>query len=193
MRKLSLLIVQLILLVTIGYTQTVKIGTQVWMTKNLDVTKFQNGDPIPEAKTIDEWRIAGENQKPAWCYYNNDSSNGTKYGILYNWYAVTDKRLLAPEGWRIPVYNDFKNLLAVVKSTDKLLLSKDPKGFSMIYSGDRDVEGYFYNLNESGHLWTSDMNNIFNAKYFLFGPYDGYGMLSDDNRGAGFSVRCIKD
>ena len=32
----------------------VKIGKQVWMTKNLDVDRFRNGDVIPEAKTIDE-------------------------------------------------------------------------------------------------------------------------------------------
>jgi hypothetical protein len=24
----------------------------------------------------------------AWCYYDNDSENGTTYGKLYNWYAV---------------------------------------------------------------------------------------------------------
>jgi len=29
----------------------VSIGKQVWMTQNLDVDKFRNGDPIPHAKT----------------------------------------------------------------------------------------------------------------------------------------------
>ena len=31
----------------------VKIGTQVWTSKNLDVSTFRNGDPIPEVKTRD--------------------------------------------------------------------------------------------------------------------------------------------
>jgi len=84
------------------FSQTVTIGTQVWMTKNLDVATFRNGDPIPEAKTSDEWLEAGENEQPAWCYYDNDPANGEKYGKLYNWYAVNDSRGLAPDGYHIP-------------------------------------------------------------------------------------------
>ena len=80
----------------------VKIGQQVWTTENLNVDKFRNGEIIPEAKSEEEWIEAGDNKKPAWCYYNNDPSNGTKYGKLYNWYAVNDPRGLAPEGWHIP-------------------------------------------------------------------------------------------
>lgn len=83
-------------------SQTVTIGTQVWMTKNLDVSTFRNGDPIPEAKTKEEWKKAGENKQPAWCYYDNNSANGAQYGKLYNWYAVNDSRGLAPVGYHIP-------------------------------------------------------------------------------------------
>ena len=39
----------------------------------------------------------------AWCYYENNAANGTKYGKLYNWYAVNDARGLAPAGWHIPI------------------------------------------------------------------------------------------
>jgi len=85
-----------------GPNKSVKIGTQVWMTKNLDVSVFRNGDTIPEAKTNIEWIKAGDNQQPAWCYYDNDPANGAKYGKLYNWYAVNDSRGLAPTGWHVP-------------------------------------------------------------------------------------------
>ncbi len=80
----------------------VKIGNQVWTSKNLDVEQFNNGDKIPEAKTNEEWNLANKNKTSAWCYYDNDNKNGMKYGKLYNWYAITDPRGIAPKGWHIP-------------------------------------------------------------------------------------------
>ena len=91
-------------------SQTVTIGTQVWMTKNLDVATFRNGDPIPQAKTDEEWEKSGENQQPAWCYIDSDPANGAKYGKLYNWYAVNDSRGLAPEGYHIPSDTEWTQL-----------------------------------------------------------------------------------
>jgi uncharacterized protein (TIGR02145 family) len=85
-----------------GGFKSVKIGPQIWMTENLNVSTFRNGDAIPEAKTNEEWEQTGQNKQPAWCYYNNDPKNGAKYGKLYNWYAVTDPRGLAPAGWHVP-------------------------------------------------------------------------------------------
>jgi len=84
------------------FSQTVTIGTQVWMTKNLDVSTFRNGDSIPQAKTDAEWKRAGEEGQPAWCYYDNDPKNGAKCGKLYNWYAVNDPRGLAPKDYHVP-------------------------------------------------------------------------------------------
>jgi uncharacterized protein (TIGR02145 family) len=86
-----------------------------WIGKNLDIDRFRNGDTIPHAKTDEDWKKAGENRQPAWCYYNNDPVNREKYGKLYNWYAVNDTRGLAPEGWHIPndiEWTELENLLA---------------------------------------------------------------------------------
>jgi uncharacterized protein (TIGR02145 family) len=94
-----------------GPYKTVTIGTQVWMKENLNVSTFRNGDPIPEAKTDEEWKAAGDAKQPAWCYYNNDPKNGTKYGKLYNWYAVNDSRGLAPEGWHVPTDEEWTVLI----------------------------------------------------------------------------------
>jgi len=77
----------------------IKIGTQTWTSKNLDVTTYRNGDVIPEVKDANAWANLTTG---AWCYYENESDNGTSYGKLYNWYAVNDPRGLAPTGYHIP-------------------------------------------------------------------------------------------
>ena len=97
---------------------TIQIGAQIWMTQNLNVAHFRNGDPIEEAKTAEDWKAAGENKKPAWCYYNNDPTNGEKYGKLYNWYAVNDSRGLAPNGWKLPEIKCFSQLLVFLNATE---------------------------------------------------------------------------
>jgi len=90
--------------------KTVKIGNQTWMAENLNVSTFRNGDPITEAKNIDEWIKADKNKQPAWCYYDNDPKNGLKYGKLYNWHAVKDHRGLADKGWHVPSDEEWKQL-----------------------------------------------------------------------------------
>ena len=93
-----------------GPYKTVTIGSQVWMAKNLEVSTFRNGDVIPQATSNAEWGAAGENKQPAWCYYDNDSKNGVKYGKLYNWYAVNDPRGLAPAGYHVPTDAEWTTL-----------------------------------------------------------------------------------
>ena len=73
----------------------------LWTTTNLNVSKFKNGDLIKEAKTNEEWNDALDNGIPAWCYLDNDPSNGKTLGKLYNYYAVINLKGLAPEGWHI--------------------------------------------------------------------------------------------
>jgi uncharacterized protein (TIGR02145 family) len=87
-----------------------KIGDQIWMAENLNVSKFRNGDVIPEAKTNEEWIRVAKEKQPAWCYYNNDVNNGNKFGKLYNAYAVRDPRGLAPKGWHIPSTEEWDKL-----------------------------------------------------------------------------------
>ena len=105
-------------------SQDVKIGTQTWTSKNLDVSTFRNGEVIPEAKSKDEWDKAISNEQPAWCYYDNDVQNGKIYGKLYNWYAVNDSRGLAPKGYHIPNNEEWKILT-------KFLGGEDTAGWKM--------------------------------------------------------------
>ncbi len=94
--------------------KTIILEEQTWFGENLNVTKFRNGDDIPEAITTKEWDTAGKEGKPVWCYYNNDLENGKIYGILYNWYAVNDPRGLAPEGTHIPSIEEWNRLVELL-------------------------------------------------------------------------------
>ncbi len=141
MKKISTLLILFIAIASNASAQTVTIGTQVWMTKNLDVITFRNGDPIPHAKTAEQWKKVGKKKQPAWCYYNNDSTNGAKYGKLYNWYAVNDPRGLAPVGYHIPTDAEWVSLSDHL-GQDVAKKLKDTIG----WNGDRDL------INENGFL-----------------------------------------
>jgi uncharacterized protein (TIGR02145 family) len=214
----------LVLLIGLGgnyYAQTVTIGTQVWMTKNLDVVTFRNGDLIPEAKTGEEWAKASENQQPAWCYYDNDPANGAKYGKLYNWHAVSDPRGLAPTGWHVPSDAEWITFIYYL----------DPNAYGILFDGEeRGTNTAGGKMKSSGtQYWISpnqDATNesgfsglpggyLNNGAFNYIGIYGGwwssteggadyayaYQLLysgGDVSRGGyfkqvGFSVRCLRD
>ena len=89
--------------------QTVLICTQTWTKSNLNVSRYRNGDVIPQVTDPTVWASLTTG---AWCYYNNDSANGAVYGKLYNRYAIVDPRGLAPLGWHIPNKTETRNLIS---------------------------------------------------------------------------------
>jgi uncharacterized protein (TIGR02145 family) len=101
-----------------GPIKTVTIGKQVWMLENLNVATFKNGVAIPEVQDRGAWNKAGDNQQPAWCYYNNDPKNGEKYGKLYNGYAVVDNNGLCPQGWHVPSDAEWDTLVTYLGGID---------------------------------------------------------------------------
>jgi uncharacterized protein (TIGR02145 family) len=176
MKKVSLIFILLIGFGCICYAQTITIGTQVWMTKNLDVSTFRNGDPIPQAKTDEEWVKAGENQQPAWCYYMNDPQNEEIYGKLYNWYAVNDKRGLAPEGYHVPTDAEWTQLSDYLggedvagkkmKSTSGWIENgngSNESGFNGLPGGGRNSNGTFGNQGNYGYWWSAAEDSTGNA------------------------------
>ena len=151
-------------------------ATQVWMTSNLDVNKFRNGDPIPEVKSTEEWLKAAENKQPAWCYYDNNPANGSKYGKLYNWYAVSDPRRLAPFGYHIPSNEEWTS-------------------FSGLPGGQRARDGSFENSNRFGSWWTSTASfspGYAWSKYEAPNDKNGFSTI-ESGLMFGKSVRCLKD
>jgi len=88
--------------------KTISIGNQLWMAENLKTTHYIDGTAIPDITGDTAWNI---HPTGAFCIYNNSIENKTTYGLLYNWYAVFDKRELAPDGWHIPSDREWLTLI----------------------------------------------------------------------------------
>jgi uncharacterized protein (TIGR02145 family) len=185
-------------------------GNQEWMTENLNVDKFRNGDPIPEAKTDEEWEKAGDNREPAWCYYDNDPANGEKYGKLYNWYAVNDPRGLAPKGWHVPSDEEWTTLtdhlggenvaVTKMKSTsgwgdngDESSNGTNESRFSGLPGGSRNYIGAFFSSGIIGNWWSSTEADTDFAWSLNLGYYGGDVGRDGSDKASGFSVRCLRD
>jgi uncharacterized protein (TIGR02145 family) len=193
----------------------VKIGNQIWMTRNLNVDSFRNGDPISHAKTDEEWKKAGNSGKPAWCFYNNNQNNGERYGKLYNWHAVNDSRGLAPKDFIIPSNKDWIELSDFLGGLDlagrKLKYpdfwvegdcakGTNESGFCGLAAGSRNFDGPFDSLGRCGHWWCSNESLYKEYRKYAAGVFyldynTNFVNINDDignNKSFGFSVRCIK-
>jgi len=100
--------------------KTVKIGDQWWMTENLKVTHYGNGDPIPEVTDNTQWSVLDTG---AYCNYGNDAGRVSNYGRLYNWYVINDNRNIAPEGWHVATYDDWTFLIDFLAVKSLLLMN----------------------------------------------------------------------
>ena len=86
--------------------QSVRIGNQVWTVVNLKTTKYNDSTPIPNVTDATVWSNCTTG---AYSYYDNNDSNKSKYGALYNWYAVATGKL-APKGWHVPTDAEWDTL-----------------------------------------------------------------------------------
>ena len=196
---------------TIGNIEVLSDSSLIWSTSNLNVSKFKNGESIKEAKTAAEWEDALDKGIPAWCYYENNPQFGKEYGKLYNYYAVTSLKGLAPEGWHIANEEDWQILFSSLKikiteanvwEDEKFLLSTTFKtpywGYGNNKSGlNIKPSGYCrggdqcYDLGSFSYIWLiKDLRNI-PCKIFGANHNDAFYFF-DEYRG-GYSVRCVKD
>jgi len=177
-----------------------------WMLKNLDVDHYRNGDSIPEVTDPTEWDYLTTG---AWCYYNNDSILGKIYGKLYNWYAVNDKRGLAPLGWHIASHEEWKELEFCLGGTNVAggkLKEKEywnypntgannESGFCALPGGRVQPDGDFFDeLGMTGYWWTAN-EFIPKSAWISLISFDDASLNTTYYwvKLFGFSVRCVKD
>jgi len=182
------------------------ICTQEWMSKNLDVTNYRNGDPIPQVNNPLDWSNLTTG---AWCYYNNDPANGAIYGKLYNWYAVNDPRGLAPIGWHIPTWQEWVTLSnclggdavsgGPMKETGTIHWiapnsgATNLSGFAALPGGWRGQGGGFSSKGFQAYWWSS---NFFSSIFPWGRMLENTSAIAGGGANIethGFSVRCILD
>ena len=189
------------------YYPGVTICNQVWMNKNLDVSTYRNGDPIPKVTDPTIW--AGLTTG-AYCYYINDSATyAAVYGKLYNWYAVNDPRGLAPTGWHVPSNAEWQALETCLggssvaggkmKETGTAHWNSpntgatNSSGFAGLPGGYRNLNGSFNDIGNYGLWWSSTESNTSDAWGLGLDYVNGSSNRGNFNRRFGFSVRCLRD
>ncbi len=187
--------------------KTVKIGTQIWMAENLRVSRYRNGEIIPNIQNNYEWI---NTKLGACCNYDNNPEYDNNYRKLYNWYAIYNERGMIPEGWHIPTFIEWWLLIenlggdciagGKLKSTElehwmsPNVCATNETGFTALPGGYREKwSGKFIDVNLNGYLLsdTEYGTSVMDVRRMC---YDNNIISSGSiSKSAGISVRCIKD
>ncbi len=187
-------------------TPVLTICCQSWMTKNLNVDRYRNGDIIPKITDPTTWAALTTG---AYCYYNNDSTTYAEtYGKLYNWYAVNDPRGLAPEGWHVPTdfeWITMENCLGgasvaggAIKETGTTRWlapntgATNTSGFTALPGGYRVNNGTFGGITNDVSFWIATESG--SAAMYRFLTTNGANIIRGTNsKRYGYSVRCLRN
>ena len=185
--------------------KTVIIGSQLWMSENLKVSKYNTGEKIENTNLLPQ-NVWPNLQSGAFCNYNYDSGNDLLYGKLYNWYAVNTQKL-CPKGWRMPRNNDWEALsdyvggkeLAgeILKISGKdywqtnTVISQNKFKFSATGSGWN--VGDFRDQLTKGFYWSAQGADIYNAYGFSIIDNQNKAEVEMAGKMIGGAVRCMKD
>ncbi len=201
--------------------QTIKIGNQWWMAENLRVTRYNDSSLITQLTILSNPDTIWANRTTE-AYCNFDNNYNPVYGLLYNWYAVSESRKLAPAGWHIPADDEWKELELYLgmsqENTDKLnwrgnnegdkLKAEGPLGWSFYENvwGTNEsgfsalggcccvFNGYFGNpgLQSTGFWWSSSLKD--EQAWYRYLDYKNSNIFRYYGpKTYGFSVRCVKD
>jgi len=185
---------------------TLKIGNQTWMTKNLKTIRLNDGTSL---ELIKDGAIWASLTSPGYCWYNNDAASykGT-FGALYNGYTVSTRKL-CPTGWHVPGDVEWSTLITYLggeniaggklkeNSADFWVTpntgANNESGFTAIPGGLRYHDGVFHDFGFSGYWWSSTEYSESRA-YFRYMDYEYSNVFRFDNlKKLGFSVRCLRD
>jgi uncharacterized protein (TIGR02145 family) len=186
---------------------TIVIGTQTWTVENLRVTRYRNGDAIPNITDGSSWAASSAG---AYCVYDNKPSNTATYGCLYNWYAVSDSRNIASPGWHVPTDAEWQTLVDYLGGSSvaggKMKETAyshwrspnsgatNESGFSALPGGYRhDSDGTFVNLGSYAYFWSSSESGAYYAWHLYLYYASSVASRGSHLKRTGFSVRLVRD
>jgi uncharacterized protein (TIGR02145 family) len=186
--------------------KTVYIGKQQWMAENLKVTKYNNGNIIPNVQDNTDWSNLTTD---AWSTINNDLSNNTRFGKLYNWFAVSAiTNNVCPTGWHVPTNAEWDILInylggnEVAGSKMKQVgtsnwnspndISTNSSLFTALAGAARYSDGNFGAIGHDGNFWSSTENDTSNS-WLVYFNQSAIAGKSDQSKKWGLSVRCLRD
>jgi uncharacterized protein (TIGR02145 family) len=181
----------------------VQIGNQIWMAENLKTTKYNDGSILSNITDNNIWNNL---QSGAYCWYENNISLKDTYGALYNWNAISTKKL-APIGWHVPTDAEWTTLTNYLggeanagnklKETGakhwKSPIATNETGFTALPCGFRDYKGTFQNIGSFGYWWSSSPASTMSVWYRLMYNNNSNVGRYYSNKSSGYAVRCVKD
>lgn len=176
---------------------TVKIGTQIWMTKNLNSTDFRCPEEVEVLFTNGIERgpeVSFYDGKPRYAFYNNDSI--TSNGVIYS-YSLIDQCAVCPTGYRVPTQEDWQLLIDFLGGNSKAgprLMPGGDTGFNGATTGRIDSYGSVYKERFS-FWWSSTLTEATHQRAAYTFEISDIGVLKlkgQDTR-CGNYVRCLKE
>jgi uncharacterized protein (TIGR02145 family) len=170
------------------------------MAEDLRTRTYSNGDPIPNVKESSQWQNLTSGAR---VHYDNDILFDKAHGKLYNWYAINDKRGLAPSSFNIPTMLDWQELFDKLGNHAAGLKIKSKTGWKENGNGTNESKlnllpgGYrnystFFGIDEYTHLWSSTEENNNSAYYVNFNFYGDNVFSTHTFKYSGFYVRCLR-
>ena len=189
------------------HPDAVSIGNQQWSVRNLAVKHYRNGDSIPYADTAEKLERYGRSGVGAWMHVGGNSENEHEFGLLYNWFAATDLRGLAPQGWHVPTDTEWEQLdksLGKQRAGHKMKVptgwkngggGTNESGFSAVPAGFRHWGGEYSSDSIYGSWWTAtELGEDTYYAWFRGVGYDYSHMHKDrSSKQLGMSIRLIRD
>jgi uncharacterized protein (TIGR02145 family) len=181
-----------------------QIGNKKWMAENLKVTRFRNGDLIPEIESDIKWSDAN---KAARSIYDNSPNYGKLLGNLYNGYVILDGRNICPVGWHLPSDSEWEMLIktlgGVNEASVKLKATKgwsnelngtNSTGMNVLPSGSRNESGQFVGAGKVGVWWsnTKDPSVLKIWTRTLTNDRKEVGRFTSNPKIGGY-IRCVQD